>query len=307
MEEKVTKKLLTLLAVCFAGIAFMFYDFFTLAAIMLALITVMWYDWRAVICTIAVPAIYSTLLAGGNYVGIAAACGMALCALVVGLLLRKHVANRIILVVSIAFSLAVICAEFAVEAITTDTNVMQLITRGEETVFEELSLSVKSFEAMCIAALVFTGIVTGGCFFVLTRTAYNATVMMTRKQQVFHLRPMLPMQFWFLSKNFTVGMCVGLVAVIAVNILEMSSAVLISYVIAALFITPLLFQGICFMAFLMRMKGKFPFMMLIAFIFMFPMSAIVLGITDQFMRMRSKVRWVKIEKNDSPEDDRENK
>ena len=127
-----------------------------------------------------------------------------------------------------------------------------------------------------------------------------------RGEKCFIITPLAPMQFWTLSKNYTIGLIVAAISLIYVNF-TMEEPAAINYVVGTIFLIPVFMQGTFFTMYLSAKRkqngGGGSFLIWLGYILMFPYWGIVLGLADQFLRTRTHIRLVKvdIEKNDGSE------
>lgn len=249
--------------------------------------------WKKSLIVTALPVICAAVLYHGNAYMLSECAALAV-SIVAAVLMKKKAANRLALMILCLGMTAMLAGTFISDVGMGDEAFSTAAFADELGIVTDMDAA--DLEALGMASVTLTGMITGGMLFIMIRYAVACIFMLKNKKAekpstVLPIKPMAPIQLWMLSENFTVGLCVGVAAVIAVNAAELDIAQTASYVIATLFLFPLCVQGAASLIFsaTVRRKRMGGTVLLIVFAAVFaPVSLVIMGLLDQIMRPRAK-------------------
>lgn len=300
MEEKKNNKGVNIIAalVLYAIIALgMCFDFTVPATAILAASIVLMPGWMCLIPICATGAL-TIAVYGMSVVSLMSVAVFVITGLAAGFMIRSKAPNRIVLLVICTLVIVLSFGLDFIEAHIRNTSVVSLLTEYIDTsMLDQLSSYGFDIEAFIYATEAFSSMMLAGAIFVFSRIATILLSLIpafkdTRRGGL--LRPIAPFMLWMLSDNFTVGLGVATIAVIAVNAIGLANASVVSFVIATIFLTPVFVQGISFMMFLitaLRRNGRSLISVVLLFIscaLLTPVSFLLLGFIDQFTHYRKR-------------------
>ena len=298
--DVVKKNLLVLAAVLFSAFALFYYGMYFLAAATVAAFIAMLGGVRASLIAI-LPAALSCIVRGGFSLTFDS-CLVAIfdvCAVITGILLRRKAPYRVIATISAALCTLALGSVIVISAKIVDKSIVDLILDyGGVSEYADL-VSPEQMTAICYAVIALSGVTAGGFVLVGSKVLISMLAPMLKKQnfKIPEFRKMALLPFWMLSKDFSIALLVTAISIIAVFAVGADFALDFAYVMAAIVSVPLCVQGISFAAFLLMttITGT-PGKALLIFLLLaitFPVGAVVFGLVEQFMRIRSRVVIIK--------------
>lgn len=250
--------------------------------------------WKKSLIVTALPVICAVVLYHDKAYMLVECAALAVSCVIAAVLIKKKAANRLVLIILCLGMTAMLAGTFIADVNMGDEAFSTTSFMDELGIAADMDAA--DLEALGMASVTLTGMITGGMLFIMIRYAVTCIFMLKNKKAekpstVLPMKPMVPVPLWMLSKNFSVGLCVGIAAVIAVNAAELGIAQTASYVIATVFLFPLCVQGAAFLIFSAtvrrRRMGGTVLLILLAAVFA-PVSLVIMGLLDQIMRPRAK-------------------
>ena len=278
----------------------MLLNFNTLAIACIAACVALW-PFRRCIAVVVIPPVIMTcavlltpLFRESVAVTLINALGCTAIGLISGIMFKKQLPNRIVLTVLCILLTALLFATLSfVSTPESTSDIYALLDIGTESIVD-MGIDLN---ALSVAAVIFTGIIIGAFDFIAVRYIIIMlfAVQLKRKKTDINrlpLRNILPMPLWCLSKNYSIGLFASIAAVIAVNVLNIGNAAVITYALVTIFFTPICMQGICASIFYIRSKLRSSLsaflLMFAAFVIGFPFLFVIVGLIDQFTRYRAR-------------------
>ncbi len=307
--DVVKNNLLVLAAFLFSAFALFYYGMYFLAATTVAVFIAMLGGVRAAVVAV-LPAVLSCLARSGfsltfdtSLVAI-----FDVCAVITGIMLRKNAPYRAIAAISAALCTLVLGAVIVISAKIVDKSIVDVILDyGGVSEYADI-VSPEQMTAICYAVIAISGVAAGGFVLVGSRVFISMLAPMLKRSgfKIPEFKKMAPLPFWMLSKDFSIALLVTVISIIALFAVGADFALDFAYVMAAIVSVPLCLQGISFAAFLlMTTITRTPGRALLIFLLLaitFPVGAVIFGLIEQFMRIRSRV--VIIKRVDGDESDR---
>ena len=224
----------------------------------------------------------------------------AVIGIVIGILNRKLVPNRITLLVTCVLMLITLFGTDLLEAsLDKDMNLFQVLSKGfDDEVFSQIAAFGINPEALVFGVEAFTAMIYAAVVFILSRIV---TILVTLipafkpKKMRTPLIPIIsPFRMWLLSDNFGIGLIVAACAVIAVNAFSLVNADIYTAVIAAVFLTPVLGEGIAYSAYIhafLRANKRsiaLRIALILTAVISFPFGVLIMGLIDLYGHVRIK-------------------
>lgn len=275
-------------------VTFLFFlNFSVLASASIAACVVLWSLGRCIPVIVIPLGVMCALMLPEYTYTLGLMAGYVLCGVSAGIMLRKKVANRLTLLTVCTLSTIVICAMHLLQMHITGASLAETLLGENSVLLSEISMLNPN--AVCMSVMLSSGILSGAFIFVLSRVATQYLFVAMAKQDIsilkkIPLRNILPTRMWFLSRNYTYGLIACVATVIAVNLLDIANADIITYSLLTVFLFPISMQGICVVRFFLKGMGfgAFSSLLFTAAVCIMPAVSLTLGLVDQFMRFREK-------------------